>query len=278
MPPPPDSTPSAPPVGFYDSTYGRFDDDIYRAIRREVWDEDFGQNGWVSAAEQDWLIDILGIRRGERLLDIACGSGGPTLRIAQRTGAEVMGIDVHADGVAAAQRQVDAMQPRVTASFHVADAAQPLPFAGATFDVLTCIDAINHLPNRQRVLSEWCRVLRPGGRIFFTDPIVITGPVASEELATRSSIGYFLFTPPAVNESLIAKAGLQLLHTDDLTPALDQIASRWWAARASRAADLSRIEGQSQFEGQQRFLHVCAALAREQRLSRIAYTAVRPGT
>src|SRR5687768_3038041 len=86
-------------VDFYDATYGRFDETIYREIRRETWDEDIGQNGWITAREQDQFIAWLSLGPGQRLLDIACGSGGPTLRIAERTRAVVLGVDIHEDGI-----------------------------------------------------------------------------------------------------------------------------------------------------------------------------------
>jgi SAM-dependent methyltransferase len=46
-----------------------------------------------------------------------------------------------------------------------------------------------HLPDRGRLLGECRRVLRPGGRLLYTDPVVVTGRVSSEESATRSSMG-----------------------------------------------------------------------------------------
>ena len=73
--------------------------------------------------------------------------------------------------------------------------------AGAGSDLARTfrIDAFNHLQHRGLVLSEWRRVLRPGGLALVTDPVVVTGAVTDEELMTRSSIGRFLFTPPGLN-------------------------------------------------------------------------------
>jgi SAM-dependent methyltransferase len=47
---------------------------------------------------------------------------------------------------------------------------------------------MNHFPDRVKVFQEWRRVLRPGRRAVFTDPVVITGSVTNDELALRSSI------------------------------------------------------------------------------------------
>jgi SAM-dependent methyltransferase len=272
---PKETRPAASPVGLYDANYGHFDEDTYRAIRRDTWGDDFGQNGWITAAEQDRLIDHLAAGRGQRLLDIACGSGGPTLRLASLTGATVVGVDLHADAIAAARRQAVEQGLARIASFHIADAACALPLDDESFDALICIDAINHLADRAKVLAHWRRVLKPGGRLLFTDPVVVTGPVSAEEFAVRSSIGYFLFLPPSINEKLLAETGFRLQRTEDLTAAVEHIASRWHAARQSRSADLIRIEGQTQFDGQQRFLRTTAKLAHDRRLARLAYIALR---
>lgn len=273
--------PSADPDGsasidFYDATYGRFEDAVYGAIRRETWDEDIGQNGWITAAEQDRFIDLLSLTPEDRLLDVACGSGGPTLRIAGRTGARVVGVDIHADGILTAQRAAAAKGLSQWASFERVDAGAALPFGDGSFDAVMCIDAVNHLPDRTGTLAEWARLLRPGGRLLFTDPIVVTGPLTNAEIATRSAIGFFLFVAPETNDRALAAAGLRLVSREDLTGAVAQSASRWHAARQSRHVELIRIEGRETFEGQQRFLEVAARVAAERRLSRFAYLAVKP--
>ncbi|MDX2133085.1 MAG: class I SAM-dependent methyltransferase [Planctomycetota bacterium] len=120
-------------VPFYDATYTRFDKDVYREIRRATWGEDIGQNSWMTAAEQDRFIQWCAVGAQHHLLDIACGSGGPTLRIAERTGAAVTGVDVHPDGIAAARHQAAARSLASNATFVVQDAGRRLEFADATF-------------------------------------------------------------------------------------------------------------------------------------------------
>jgi SAM-dependent methyltransferase len=262
-------------VDFYDATYGHFDQAIYREIRRETWGEDIGQNSWLTAREQDQFIAWLSLGPRQRLLDVACGSGGPALRIAEQTGATVVGVDVHADGIAEGRRQAAARGLSEAASFEAMDAQATLRFEDRSFDALMCVDAINHLADRPRVLAEWARVLKPGGRLLFTDPIVVTGPLSNEEIAIRSSVGFFLFVAPDTDERLLAAAGFRLNVKEDLTEAMAQTASRWHAARHQRASELTRIEGGATFDGQQRFLDVAARLAQERRLSRFGYVATK---
>src|SRR6266705_936743 len=93
---------SYPSAGHYDANYGNFQTDLYAEIRREAFGEDIGQNSWLTADEQDKFLEWLDLSPGKRLLDIACGAGGPALRIAAVTGCSVVGIDVHAQAVTTA--------------------------------------------------------------------------------------------------------------------------------------------------------------------------------
>jgi len=264
-------------IEFYGPTYGAFTARLYEEVRASAFGEDIGQTSWLTAEEHDRFVAWLEPGAGRRVLDVACGSGGPTLRIAQRTPCEVEGIDLQEEGVHTARRQAEhaGLAGRVT--FRQADAGQRLPHGDASFDAVVCVDAINHLPDRRRVLDEWRRVLRPGGRLVYTDPIVVTGPITNEETAIRSSIGFFLFVPPGFNERLLAEAGFEGLTVEDRTPNMATIARAWWRAREARAGDLRRVEGDATYEGQQRFLDVAARLAEERRLSRFAFRARRPG-
>ena len=80
---------------FYSAQYARFGSGLAAEIRREVYGTDFGQQGWRTLDEQDMIVEIVGERPSPRLLDVACGSGGPSLAIASAmTGCHVTGVDI----------------------------------------------------------------------------------------------------------------------------------------------------------------------------------------
>ncbi|HET8947966.1 MAG TPA: methyltransferase domain-containing protein [Candidatus Polarisedimenticolia bacterium] len=262
-------------VDHYGAAYGHFGDELHARIRAEAFGEDYGPNGWQTADEQDLFIDHLRLDAESTLLDIACGSGGPTLRIARRTGCRVHGVDAHAGAIAEARARGQAEGLAGRSAFEMIDASRPLPFPDAAFDGLICIDAINHLPDRPRVLADWARVLRPGGRLVFTDPVVVTGVLTHEEIAIRASIGFFLFVPSGVDDRLLEEAGFEVVQRLDRTENMARMAERRRLARAAHEADLRRVEGDETYEGQQRFFDTAARLAAERRLSRFAFLALR---
>ena len=218
----------------YDNAYGSFADSIFEEIRRQVFGEDIGQNSWLTADEHRRFFKWLELDSSYNVLEIACGSGGPALFMAQTTGCRVLGIDNNENGVANANKTATEQRLAAKARFQLADAGQPLPFENETFDAIVCIDAINHLPNRPRVLAEWHRVLKPNGRLLFTDPIIVTGSLSGGEIAVRSSIGYFLFVPVGENERLLKETGFELLRSEDATENEAQISKNM--ARRARAA------------------------------------------
>jgi SAM-dependent methyltransferase len=262
-------------VQMYDATYRGFELDARRQVRAETYGVDIGQNGWLTVDE--WRADLarLDLRPGSRALDVACGAGGPDLFLARETGAQVVGVDVNAEAVAAATERARREGLASLARFEVADGDGSLPFDDASFDAIVCIDAINHLSGRLQVLRNWRDLLKPGGLLLFTDPIVVTGLLSSEEIAVRASIGYFAFSLREENERLIEAAGLELLGCEDTTVNVARVARRWYLAREARRTALVEDEGEATFDGMQRFLAVAHALAEQRRLSRYTFLARR---
>jgi len=156
------------------------------------------------------------------------------------------------------------------------DAGRPLPFPDGRFDAVVSNDAICHIRERGSVLRDWFRVLRPGGRVLFTDALVLTGIVSHEEIATRSSIGFYLFVPPGENERLLTDAGFENIGVEDVTDNAATVARRWRAAREHQRDVLVLREGQANFDGLQRFLSCVHEVSAERRLSRFAYVAEKP--
>lgn len=260
-------------TGHYQANYGNFQSDLYARIRQEAFGEDIGQNSWQTAEEQDRFVKWLDLSQGKRLLDVACGAGGPALRIAATSGCSVIGIDVHEDAVRVARLLADQRGLAAHAEFQLTDANQPLRFPDASFEAITCIDAINHFNDRPRIVAEWARVLKPGGRLLFTDPLTLTGPLTNGEIAARSLAGFYLFVPHGYDERVVRQCGLQLLVCKDVTANMATVAEARHAARSSRDAALREIEGDQAYEAQQEFLAVAARVAREGSLSRFVYVA-----
>ena len=117
------------------------------------------------------------------------------------------------------------------------------------------------------------RVLKPGGRMLFSDALVIGGMLSHEEIATRSSIGFYVFSPPGENERLIERAGFGQLRVTNTTESAARIAERWRHAREKRTEKLVALEGKVGFEGLQRFLSCVHTLMDEKRLLRHLYFA-----
>lgn len=260
----------------YDAFYREFEADVYAEIRRLEFGEDIGQNNWQSPEELAGFAEQLGLAPGVRLLDVACGAGGPGLYLARVTGCELTGVEREKEGLANARRIAREARLDTPVRFVQADASERLPFADSSFDAILCLDALNHLPGRAGVFADWARLLVPGGRVLVTDPVTITGLVASEELQVRSSIGYFDFAPPGEDQRLLHEAGLDVIAVDDLTETVALVARRRCTIRAERARALRELEGDEAFDRRQRFLDIVATMARERRISRFAYLARRP--
>jgi SAM-dependent methyltransferase len=267
----------SPSVDLYGTAYGNFAAQVLAQVRRETYGEEFGQSSWVTGEEYRRFIRLVGLGPADHVLDVGCGSGGPALFLAREAGCRVTGVDVNEAGVHAGRDLARQAGLDQAVQFRQADVREPLPFPDGSFDALVCWDVMNHLPDRGRLLVEWRRVLRPGGRMLFTDPVVVTGLVTKEEFATRGSIGPFVFGPPGVNERLIREAGFELAGTEDVTDNEAEVSRRWHDARQRHAAELIGLEGEETFAGLQRFLATVHQLTSERRMSRLLYLGRNPG-
>lgn len=105
---------------------------------------------------------------GYRLLDVGCGTGTPLLSFARDSAAELLvGADFTPAMVA---RTAEKIRRLACDRCHVVAAdAERLPFADATFDVITCCNSFHHYPHQPVAAREFRRVLRPGGMLILID-------------------------------------------------------------------------------------------------------------
>lgn len=116
--------------------------------------------------DQAWKRDLVGrasIAPGQRVLDLACGTGDLALAAAAR-GAEVIGLDLAPRMIHLARAKAGAGQVRFLAGDMTA-----LPLTPASVDVVTTGYGLRNVPDLDRAIAEIARVLRPGGRFLSLD-------------------------------------------------------------------------------------------------------------
>lgn len=141
----------------------------------------YDQDHFGGVAANDALAALAGVDENCHILDVCCGMGGPSRYLAHRYGCRVTGIDLAQSRIEGAERltKLAGLDGRV--GFRNANALD-LPFADATFDVLISQEAFCHIPDKDRLIAQCARVLKPGGRMAFTD-ILTTDRTSDETLA-----------------------------------------------------------------------------------------------
>jgi len=102
--------------------------------------------------------------QGKRVLDVGTGKGRFAIPFAQE-GAEVIGLDISSEMLAEAQRR--AREAGVAVQLIQGD-AERLPFPKGAFDIVSCMEALMHVPHPQEAVMEAARVVRPGGQVIFS--------------------------------------------------------------------------------------------------------------
>ena len=141
---------------------------LQRRVQRYGWDRA------VVAYEASWrdqlepahslMLDLAALCPGERVLDVACGTGLVSFRAAAAVGPDgaVVGTDISGEMVETARREA-ALRELANVAFERAD-AEALPLPDGAFDAALCGLGLMYVPDPVQALSEMRRVLRPGGR------------------------------------------------------------------------------------------------------------------
>jgi ubiquinone/menaquinone biosynthesis C-methylase UbiE len=131
--------------------------------QQQTWSKgDFAMVANVVFHDAETLAESLQILAGEKVIDVACGSGNAALAAARRAWGNTTGADFVPALLERARERAAA--ERLEIDFVEAD-AQDLPFADASFDVTMSIFGVMFAPDQEKAASELLRVTKPGGRI-----------------------------------------------------------------------------------------------------------------
>jgi cyclopropane-fatty-acyl-phospholipid synthase len=138
----------------------------------------------AQVAKMDRIAGYIGLRNGQRLLDMGCGWSGPALYFAERYGCHATGVTVSPVqrdfGLAWAARR--GLADRLT--IDLCDVMQ-LPYADASFDHAIFLESIIHMPHKAELFAQCARLLRPGGRIFIQESNYDRASLRARYLADR---------------------------------------------------------------------------------------------
>lgn len=136
--------------------------DAVKAQQQRMWATgDFAMIGWNTVYPGELLCEAAELRAGERVLDVACGSGNMALSAARRN-CDAAGIDYVPALIERARERAAA--ERLPARFEVGDCEQ-IPFGDGAFDVVQSIYGSMFAPRQEQAAGELLRVCRSGGRI-----------------------------------------------------------------------------------------------------------------
>jgi cyclopropane fatty-acyl-phospholipid synthase-like methyltransferase len=150
-----------------------------------------GDEGLAEAldAHTDLVAGLACLEEAGLVLDVGCGIGAPALRIADRYGCRVTGVNISREQVRQGRELIAARGLTGRVLIQRGD-ARALAFPGGSFDAIVCLEAAGDIcvgeTDKERLVGELFRVLRPGGRVGFSDLALRTRPAPSEDRALRA--------------------------------------------------------------------------------------------
>ncbi len=194
-----------------------------------VWGRGYMAPG--GAGNVDRMVAGLDLR-GQRVLDLGCGIGGPALHLAARHGARVVGIDIEEPLVARATRAAREQGLADAVRFETVEPG-PLVFPDASFDLVFSSGAITQIADKAGIFRECCRVLKPGGHLSCYDWMKSEGEYSPDMLYffEMEGLTYAMETLERHGE-ILAAAGFVDIELED--------ASDWYRRESRREYEAMR--------------------------------------
>jgi arsenite methyltransferase len=159
------------------------------------------------------LAEWCQLKPGKTLLYVGSGSGLSALYIAEKYGCQVVGVDLLPGMVASAQKWAAEKKMSSQVEFRV-DNAMELPFNDDQFDVVMCESVNVFVPDKPKAMSEYVRVVKPGGYVGLTEAIWVNNPSEKVREILVEATGQE-FEASEIWQNLMTNAGLIDLRTED---------------------------------------------------------------
>jgi ubiquinone/menaquinone biosynthesis C-methylase UbiE len=192
--------------------------EVYDGPGGILWEMLMGDQIHVGGAEEtDVLAQKAGIIASSHVLDVCSALGGPARHLASKYGCQVTGLDATRRMVEEAIRRTEEAGLADKIAYKLGNALD-MPFRADTFDVVWGQDAWCYITDKERLIEECARVLKPGGVVAFTDWME-TGPMTDEEWLALHTFMVFPYMETLDGYAGLAEAaGLTVVEKEDLTP------------------------------------------------------------
>lgn len=191
------------------------------------------------------LAERVGLRTGDRVVDVAAGPGATARLLAADYDVTVDGVELGEAGVRRARALTAEAGLAAKVRFHVGD-AERIPLPAGVFDAAVCECAFCTFPDKTAAAGEFARVLRPGGRVGITDVTVAEGGLPKELTTLTAWVACIADARPLVEyAAILDRAGLRTIHTEDhgeaLARMIDEIDARLRLLRMTAPDRLSEV-------------------------------------
>jgi ubiquinone/menaquinone biosynthesis C-methylase UbiE len=207
------------------------------------WDQD--HYGGLAAVEA--LTRRAGISGESHVLDVCAGLAGPARFMATRCAARITCVDLSPERAAGAKRLTSLVGLGRLVRVIRAD-AQSLPFARSAFTAVVSQEGLLHVSDKARVLDECARVLRPGGRLAFSDWVATSRLSLSERRRLEEWMAAVTIQTHDSYRGLLARAGFTGILAEDLSEEwMGVLRRRLEMFRGLRAQTVARL-GRQRYE------------------------------
>jgi 2-polyprenyl-6-hydroxyphenyl methylase / 3-demethylubiquinone-9 3-methyltransferase len=187
----------------------------------------------INPLRLDWIERSAEGLKGKRVLDVGCGGGILAESIARRGAADVLGIDLATKPLRVAQ--LHALEAGVQNIDYREVAAEALAAeAPGSFDIVTCMEMLEHVPDPASVVRACAALVKPGGWVFFSTInrnarsflFAIVGAEHVLKLLPKGTHEYAKFLRPSELAQACRDAGLALVHTRGMQ--YNPLTDRYW--------------------------------------------------